>query len=522
MNLWPHQERALDELKAAIADGEQSILLTCPTGGGKTRMAQEAILWALATRNWNSVLYSNRKMLLEQTSKVLDRSDIVHGLRASGHQAELMQKVQLSSIQTERSRVYTKEQWSLHPAKLVLIDEAHVNGNGTAEQIIRDHREMGAFTVGLTATPLDLGHLYERLIVAGTMSELRECGALVPAIHYGPDEPDLRHIEKIKVQASGEFSENEIRKVFKIQKVFGRIVEWYKKLNPTGLPAILFAPGVQDSVWCAQNFIHHGISAAHIDGESIWMNGEQMESTPEAREELKAKSESGEIKVVCNRFVMREGIDWPWLSHAILATVFGGVQSYIQSVGRILRAYPGKTKSVIQDHGSSWHRHGSINADRDWQLSDTNRIVTGVRIDSLREKKLSEPIVCPKCSAVRNAGKQCPVCEFESPLRKRTIIQVNGEPKEMHGDIYRSRRRVRTQDSERLWERMYHRGLARCKKGDGASFIALEALFAYENGWAWPTRDLPLMPRDSYDWFLPVNLVPRERLISSREPGAEG
>jgi len=219
----------------------------------------------------------------------------------------------------------------------------------------------------------------------------------------------------------------------------------------------------------------------------------------------------------------REGINWPWLSHAILATVFGGLQSYIQSVGRILRAHPGKTLATIQDHGSSWHRHGSINADREWHLHDTNRTVTGLRLDNLREKKEREPIVCPnpKCAAVRQAGKQCPVCGFESPLRRRIIIQSDGTPKEMHGDIYRPRRRVSYSGVDKDWERMYHRGLSRCKKGDKATFIALEALFAYESSWRWPPRDLPLMPQDPADWFRPVDSVPRERLIAARQPGED-
>ena len=41
--LWPHQERGLAELYAALEAGEQATVLTAPTGGGKTRMICELV-----------------------------------------------------------------------------------------------------------------------------------------------------------------------------------------------------------------------------------------------------------------------------------------------------------------------------------------------------------------------------------------------------------------------------------------------------------------------------------------------
>lgn len=838
---WPHQRMAHASTIAAIEMGEKTILLTAPTGAGKSVMMTDLIHWA-RERSWRVVLYTNRKMLLDQLSGVLSKHGIAHGLRASEHQADLLSEVQISSIQTELARVYKSQKWGLHLAKLVIIDEAHNNCGDTAKRIIAEHAEKGAVVVGYTATPLGLADVYNKLIVAGTPSELRECGALVPCNTYGPDEPDTKSIKKLP---SGEFSEKDVKKVFRIQQVFGRIFEWWKKLNPDARPTILFAPGVKESVWCAQQFEELGVRAAHIDGEDIYLDGKAYESDRPARDEVIEQIKDGRIKVVCNRFVLREGIDIPELYHAIFATVFGGLQSYLQSGGRVLRNHPSLPGHVIvQDHGgcldteteiltkrgwrgcdsiadddiigtmntesgafewcpnegtirkrrdsgmkqlvsdhlnirvtdyhtmvmradlrrgswhkvsaselatrrsnwiiptaaiedvtpceltdseigfigwfltdgcmdisririyqsgdaprehhehivsclegcgfrysrrertrpsrfadkeyvevsysissgrkslggwdrlskwldksfpleqfnkldrrqfgvllhalnlgdglkqknapntnaisvasdevagrlqslavrrgyrcnitkyescgkfdspinicrirdsqmatvgaqefsdsyvgfdervwcvqtangtivtrrhgkvaimgNSWHRHGSLNADREWELYYTNNIVTGLREQAMREKKEPEPIVCPKCGRVRQAGKQCPECNFESPKKTRIIMQVDGTLKEMQGDIYKPRRVKRYLGIEDDWKRMYFRGQNRCKKGENCTFVALEALFARENYWNFPPRDLPLMPRYPADWFRAVTEVPRDRLL---------
>ena len=120
-------------------------------------------------------------------------------------------------------------------------------------------------------------------------------------------------------------------------------------------------------------------------------------------------------------------------------------------------------------------------------------------------------------SAVRRdpeCGEAVPGVQHVSALRRRVILQTDGELKPMDGDIYRPRRVVRFPGVDEEWQRMYWRGMSRCRKGDkGATFLALEALFAYENSWQFPPHDLPFMPRERADWFRPVDEVPRDRLL---------
>ena len=70
--LWNHQQRSIAEIIAAIGNGEQSMCCTSPTGGGKTRIMEELIWWNKA-RGGRTILFTNRKLLLEQMTGVLDR-----------------------------------------------------------------------------------------------------------------------------------------------------------------------------------------------------------------------------------------------------------------------------------------------------------------------------------------------------------------------------------------------------------------------------------------------------------------
>lgn len=505
MSLWSHQTRCLEEVRDARESGERRILCTAPTGGGKSRIMQELILGRERT-----VLYTHRRFLREQIERGMTEAGIEFGVRASGKAPALLRDVQISSIQTEDARVFKRGRWELHGASLVLIDEAHVQGNGVAEKIINAHIEAGATVIGFTATPMGLGHVYDRLIIAGTNSELRECGAHVLCQTYGPDEPDLRKIGPVKV--GEDLTESQNRQAMMRPGIFGRVYDWWQRLNQDARPAILFAPGVPESMYFAEEFHKKGVPAAHIDGEYVWINGERMPSDQEARDALARASESGEVKVVCNRFVMREGIDWPWLYHCIMATVFGSPTSYLQSGGRLLRAHPSLDHVLLQDHGGNWWRHGSLNADREWALEYTEHMVAGIRAERMREKQEAEPIVCAQCGKVRSSGPVCSACGFRCERRSRKVVQHDGTLKEFEGDIFKPRRVKNLPNTEKIWIQCVMR--AKNSK-QGMTFNQAVGLFFYENHY-YPPKGLPMMPTNETDWFRKVNKVTPDRLVPKR------
>jgi DNA repair protein RadD len=274
------------------------------------------IIKALTSRDWYAVLYTNRRMLIDQLVGVLHRNGIACGVRAAGYESNKSLPVQISSLQTERAR-----QWEPHGEGrkcLVVVDEAHLNAGWAVQEILEWHESRKHVRLGVTATPLDIGHLYDHLIVAGTNSELRDCGALVTAIHYGPDEPDTLALKKVTL--GKDLSEKQQRKAIMTPTIWGRVIDGYRKLNPTNRPTILFAPGVGESIGFAEQFQAAGIPAAHIDGENVWRNGKlyrRVRGEKDAAADILAASKAGEVMVICNRFVLREGIDAPWLSVSV-------------------------------------------------------------------------------------------------------------------------------------------------------------------------------------------------------------
>lgn len=214
-----------------------------------------------------------------------------------------------------------------------LVHNCHLHNNDQGNAFCERVLAGGGAVVGLTATPVGLGGLYDELIVAGTPSELHECGALVKAIHYGPDEPDLRKHKKLQalLARGGKVSDNDAAKVMgkDVPGLFGRVYGWFLRLNPERRPTILFGPDVDGSLWFAEQFYKNGVGAAHIDGSAVWMNGKLLGGR-DARDKAFAATRTGEVVVLCNRFVLREGIDLPHLSHGIFATVFGELSTYLQ------------------------------------------------------------------------------------------------------------------------------------------------------------------------------------------------
>jgi DNA repair protein RadD len=506
------QVSGVTKLLAALEAGEKRIVFVSPTGTGKTLMAGYSMN-QLREQGKRVDLQTYRRLLLNQLSGEMSKFGIPHGVKASGMEsrADASQLVQLVMTQTELSKSRRRVGYKRDVPNVMFLDEAHNQLGGESGEALKQMISAGMALVNVTATPVGISADHgTKLIEAGKNSEFRKLGLLLPCHVYGPDEPAAAL--KLKPTKTGEFREGDVVKAIMSPTIFGRVLEWYQKLNPHRQPAILFGPGVKESIWFAEQFQAAGIRAAHIDGEKIWLDGETHNKTQSLVDEIKRESELGRLPVVCNRFVLREGLDWPHLYHAILATVFGSLTGYLQSVGRLLRAHHSLDKVILQDHGGNWHRHGSPNADRVWTLGwDANRYAQE-RQQSLREKKEPEPIVCPKCGAIRLSGPECMTCHHVTTHKGRVVVQTDGSLKFVSGDIYKERKVTERSNTEKLWTACYFRCL---KAKKPMTFKQAEACFFRENGY-WPPKNLPFMPKNSVDWHAKIVDVNRNELIYRR------
>lgn len=523
MEPWTHQQFGFEEFCRKVREGRRKICITSPTGMGKTELAKMIIQWTL-DQGCRATLYTHRRMLLDQHKKKIG---IEHGTRAAGHFPDFGERFQIASVQTEHSRSVVRQVWDLHNADVAIFDECHLQKARTHKTIV-DHLHLnGATIIGLSATPIELSHIYQDLIIAGNNSAGRECGALIEALHYGVDEPDLSRVHG--VQFGQDLSENQNRQAMgavedgkpniRLQKLVGRVFDWYRMLNPSQKPCVLFAPGVKESLWFAEQFTEQGIPAAHIDGNQIWYDGEFRTSDTEARDFIAQAHMMGTIKVVCTRFVLREGIDWWWISHMIMACVFGELQSYVQSGGRGLRkgeSWFDKENVIIQDHGGNWWKHGSLNMDREWDLEMSSCAATSIWKENFSDPATPKPFLCPGCQRVlvwRDLGDKvtakCPACGYDMDFTKRSrpVLMDDGTLVNYRGDGYQPKPTRRHENTDKLWEKIYW------QFRNSKTMTFSQALGYFEKTYGYrPPKNLKFMPVRLVDFWRRVGSIPVRQL----------
>ena len=501
--LWAHQQRALDMADAEIAAGGRAFCVVGPTGSGKTKIAQEFVTREKA-KGTTFLIYTHRRMLAQQTSGVFEKGGVDHGVIMSGWNPALLRDVQVATFQTVNSWV-ERGKIELPNTDYVLVDEPHCCKGEVMSGLLSRHKEAGAIIIGTTATPVGLKNNFDKLLIIANTQELIGLGILVQAHAYSPCQPDLH---KIKKTAVGEYSSGDVVKVMRLQQIVGNIIEWYRKLNPDQVPSVLFGPDVASTRWCLERFNEAGISAAGI-----------FDDTPDdERQEIADKSKNGQIKVVGNRFVLREGVDWPWVKHCIFATAFGALSTYLQAGGRCMRAFEGFDRVVYQDHGGNYHRHGSLNQNVEWELNTTDSQLAQKRNREIQDGKKQEPIRCPKCGFERYSGNKCPHCGHEHKKSVRMIIQADGELKRQVGALVKRRR-------ERSEEERQASGLFfAAANGRGMTCSQLDCIYFRKYGEPFPNaafklrgKDVCLPSRSSPDWDRKIGVLWPEAVRRKRE-----
>jgi superfamily II DNA or RNA helicase len=176
MNLRPYQERVITDFDAAVAAGQNRVILVCPTGGGKTVIAA-AIVKSVVLRRRGVLVLAHRREIITQTSQKLHAHGIPHGIIQAGITPRPMENVQVASIQTLWTRAMHTGRMELPPADLLVIDECHHAPANTYLKIIEAYPD--ATLLGLTATPCrgdgrGLGGIFDTIIECPQVAELIE------------------------------------------------------------------------------------------------------------------------------------------------------------------------------------------------------------------------------------------------------------------------------------------------------------------------------------------------------------
>jgi superfamily II DNA or RNA helicase len=510
---WPHQLEAFKQNISRYEGGtyHKTWVTQAPTGAGKSEIFS-AIIKYVVEKGMTVALYCCRNLLIDQLIKGCQRRGIEFGTVAAAFNDRYYNPraaVQICSLATVAAQ--KRKDRMPKPVSLVIVDEAHQQKETTAIEVFDYYKEKGAKIAGFTATPVGISHIYDELVQVVTNEELRDpekCGgwpAHLPAITFGCPEIDTTDLKPIK---SGEFSVNDIRKTVWTPQIFGHVHHHYKRLNPNQRPAVLFAPGVKESKWFVDQFEKNGVKAAHIDGSDCYVDGEEYPSDPDKRAAILERLRSGEIKVLCNRFVLREGIDIVELAHIILACPIGSITSYVQTVGRVLRNHESLKAVLVQDHGGNWWRHGEPGQNIDWSeyFYMDNAQASKAKQEKIQTGEEKCAIICPNCSAVRESGAVCGTCGFKHEKSKRMVIQKNGQLIRLEGDPVTKRRTKCYSDTEKHWQKAWHRA-----RRAGMTFNQARGIFVSEQKY-WPPNDMPLMPKTAAGWYKSIKDATKEEL----------
>ena len=409
--LRPYQIAAIEGVRESMRNGCSRVILSSPTGSGKTLTAAEIIRSAVA-KGKKVAFVANRIHLVTQTAKVLAGYGIECGIIQGGNTSNPWRSVLVCSVQTIARR-------GMPEVELIVVDECH----GAAGTKAYHEIMLGKNVIGLTATPYSKGlgkhykalggPLFEDVVTAACITDLIRDGYLVSAEVWAPSEPDLA---KVKVVA-GEYDPNQLAEAVDQPQLIGDIVTHWLKLAK-GKPTVCFATNISHSKHICAEFNASGIKAEHLD----------CYTSDEDRVAILGRVASRETLVICNVGILCEGWDFPACECLILARPTKSLIRYIQMAGRILRPFPGK-KAIILDHSGVVRRLGFPWDDFSQDLDDGKPNKS--KKDKPKEEALPKP--CPSCSFMRPPRvSECPACGFK-PTPKSKTSHADGDLEQLTG-----------------------------------------------------------------------------------------
>lgn len=457
--LYDYQRKAFNDIRFKYKAGFRAPILVLPTGGGKTVTFGFMVAQAVARGN-RVLIMAHRVELIKQAAKTLRGFGIRAGYISPKFTPDFTAPVQCAMVQTLVNRLHLYEHFDL-----IITDECHHVASNTYLKILNNYPD--AFQLGVTATPQrldgkglgkDYGGVYDCMVVGPSTGDLISMDKLSD---YRIFEPPSGAVNMDNVgRQMGDFNKKQSAERVDDPTITGCAVDHYE-MKMRGQPGVAFCINKQHARNVAADFSARGWKAFSVSGD-----------TPDdEREDILNGLGSG-IDVVTSCDVISEGTDIPAIVGAILLRPTQSLVLYLQQIGRALRLYEGKDRSIVLDHVGNWVIHGLPHWEREWTLKGTYR-PRGYKID----KEDNGPIVtqCEECFSVFDAKqKACPECGHLRPIRAAKEVKViDGELQEVDKEnaLLRKRNERREQGSAKTLEELKRLAIERGYKPGWAKHV---------------------------------------------------
>lgn len=397
----------------------KSVLVQAATGFGKTRLAAHMIDRTRLKGNRAGFMVPRRE-LLKQTHESLKEFNMPHGILASGYRPSPFENVQLITSGTLARRLD-----SAPKLDVLFIDECHYGGV-ELDRIIKHYRAQGAWTIGLSATPMKnngqgMGEWYDDMVEGPSIRWLMDNKRLSDYRLFAPSNPDLSSLrvtngEYVQKDVDGFMTSEEQGRV-----LIGDAARHYKQ-NAMGLRNVVFCTSIRHAEMTSQAFNDAGVPTAFVHGKL---------SDDEITRRVIAFAR-GEVMCLCNVELLTFGFD---LAQAAQMDVTvesmsdlrptKSLQLQLQKWGRALRMKD--MPAMIFDHAGNSDEgvHGLPDSDREWSLVAKKK---RKRCDSEKTEPTRQ---CPECYMVHRPSPECPGCGHVYPTMSRTVEEVEGELSEV-------------------------------------------------------------------------------------------
>ena len=430
----PYQADAERRIQEAWASGARNVLLTLPTGSGKTVIFSDI----LRQHRGASCAIAHRQELVSQISLALAKEEVRHRiigppsvvkLCVSQHMAEIGRAFYdpsapcaVAGIDTLIRRGDELRSWA-NGVTLWAQDEAHhllrENKWGKGIELFPNARGLGVTATPMRADGKGLGAhadgVMHSLIIGPSARDLVKMGYLTDYRIFAPDS----HIDLQDVRvstATGDYVPAGLKMAVRRSKIVGDVVTHYLRIAP-GKLGVTFATDVESATDIAAKFNTAGVPAEIVHA-----------GTPD-RDRINAikRFKTRQILQLVNVDLFGEGFDLPAVEVISFARPTASYGLYVQQFGRGMRvmvpaayydawdqysdeqrraiiAASGKPRAIIIDHvGNTYPWHGLPDAPRAWSLDRRDkRAVMATDVDPIK--------VCVKCTGVYS--KYLPACPY--------------------------------------------------------------------------------------------------------------